>query len=145
VFDPANGILALGESSGERLEYVLMGLSVLVAIAGIMVARRWFLAQPAIPQALKERFSAPYNLLWNKYYVDEAYDAAVVNPVAKGSEKLLWKGIDVGVIDWVVNAGARLVGWLSGTLRVMQTGIAHSYILVFLGGVIALLGWVLLR
>ncbi len=145
VFEPANGILALGESSGESIEYVLMGLSVLVAIAGIMVARRWFLAQPAIPQTLKERFTVPYNLLWNKYFVDEAYDAAVVNPIAKGSEKLLWKGIDVGVIDWVVNAGARLVGWLSRTLRVMQTGIAHSYILVFLGGVIAFLGWVLLR
>jgi NADH-quinone oxidoreductase subunit L len=38
-------------------------------------------------------------MLLNKYYVDEAYDAAIVQPVVKTSRSLLWRGIDVGLID----------------------------------------------
>ncbi len=145
VFEQANAILAPGDHSGAMTEYLLMGLSVAVAVLGILIARRWYLERPAIPETLKRRYGAAYRLLWNKYYVDEAYDAAVVTPVVKGSEKLLWKGVDVGVIDGTINAGARIIGWFSRTLRVVQTGVAHSYILVFICGVVAFLGWVLFR
>ncbi len=145
VFERANAVLALGDHSGEMAEYLLMGLSVTVAVLGIIIARRWYLERPAIPDTLKRRYSGAYRLLWNKYYVDEAYDAAVVTPIVKGSEKLLWKGVDVGIIDWTINTGAKFIGWMSRTFRVVQTGAAHSYILVFIGGVIAFLGWVLFR
>ena len=80
----------------------------------------------ASPKRSRRASRSLYRLLFNKYYVDEAYDAAVVNPLQKGSEKILWKGIDVGVIDWLVNASARAVGFLSRTVRVVQTGIAQA-------------------
>ena len=145
VFEPANAVLALSDHSGEAAEYILMGVSLAIALLGIDIARRWYLQRPAIPDTLKRRYDGAYRLLWNKYYVDEAYDAAIVTPVVRGSEKLLWKGVDTGVIDWTINAGARLFGWLSRATRVVQTGIAHSYILVFIGGVVVILGWILFR
>ena len=48
-------------------------------------------------------FSGPYRWLYNKYFVDEAYDAMVVEPVVQGSRIVLWRGMDAGVIDGIVN------------------------------------------
>jgi NADH-quinone oxidoreductase subunit L len=134
-----------GGHESHILEYTLMVVSVGVALGGILVARRWYPGSPGVPDAIAARFPFLYRLLFNKYYVDEAYDAAIVNPLQKGSEKILWKGIDVGVIDWLVNASARLVGFLSKTVRVVQTGVAQVYVLVFILGVVAILGWLLVH
>ena len=48
-------------------------------------------------------FSGPYRWLYNKYFVDEAYDATVVEPIIQGSRTVLWRGIDAGLIDGIVN------------------------------------------
>jgi NADH-quinone oxidoreductase subunit L len=143
VFERAHMVLSIPSYPSEMTEYLLMGLSVVVAVAGIVLARTWYLRRKEVPDTLSERFAGAYRLLLNKYYVDEVYDAVVVGPTVKGSEKLLWKGIDVGIIDWCINTGARMVGLLSRTLRVVQTGLAQSYVFVFLLGVVAILGWML--
>jgi NADH-quinone oxidoreductase subunit L len=143
VFDRAQMVVSISSHPSEVTEYVLMLLSVGVAVAGIVLARSWYLRRKEVPGTLSERFAGAYRLLLNKYYVDEAYDAVIVNPAVKGSEKLLWKGVDVGIIDWCVNTGAQLVGLLSRTIRVVQTGLAQSYVFVFLLGVVAILGWML--
>ncbi len=145
VFRPALDRLPHEGHGSAVLEYSLMVLSVGVALGGILVARRWYMSETGVPESIAARFPALHRILFNKYYVDEAYDAVVVNPLQKGSERILWKGIDVGVIDWLVNASARLVGFLSRTVRVVQTGIAQSYALVFVLGVVAILGWLLLH
>jgi NADH-quinone oxidoreductase subunit L len=98
-----------------------------------------------LPELLSTRFRGIYNLLLNKFYVDEIYDATVVTPISKGSEKLLWRVIDVGVIDWTVNALGRFVAFLSTSSRVVQTGAAQSYVFVFLVGVIAIVGWLVMK
>ncbi len=110
VFQPAYDRLALGQHENHALEYALMVLSVGVALSGIFLARSWYTRRKDIPESLAGRFAYAYKLLLNKYYVDEVYEAAVVTPIRKGSERLLWKGLDVGVIDWTVNAVARLFG-----------------------------------
>ena len=145
VFAKANEELSLGGGSAEPVEYILMLLSVAVAAAGIYLARRWYLKQREVPERLSHRFARLYNMLLGKYFVDEAYDAAIVTPTVKGSEKLLWRGIDVGVIDWCVNTLASIFGFLSKGFRLVQTGVAQSYALVFLIGVITILGWLLTR
>ena len=68
-------------------------------------------------------FPGVHRVLSNKYYVDEIYDAAVVQPVQIVSEDGLWKGVDVGVIDRVVNGVGGLVGGSSEVLRLFQTGL----------------------
>jgi len=143
VFQPAYDRMALGQHQNHALEYALMVLSVGVALSGIFLARTWYGRRKDIPESLAARFAPAYKLILNKYYVDEAYDAAVVTPIRKGSERLLWKGLDVGVIDWTVNAVARLFGAISRSLRVVQTGLTQNYVLVFVAGVIAMLAWLL--
>jgi NADH-quinone oxidoreductase subunit L len=145
IFEKANEKMLLGLHDVEVLEYVLMGLSVGVALVGIYLARTWYLKRSELPERLSARFATMYRLLLNKYYVDEAYEASVIAPMVKGSEKLLWRGIDVGVIDWFVNALASAVGFISRTVRVVQTGVTQSYALVFLVGVIAIVGWLIVK
>ena len=145
VFERATLKMPLAHHGVEPMEYVLMILSVGVAIAGILLARSWYLRKLAMPGRMAERAPGVYALLFNKYYVDEVYDAAVVNPTVKGSEKLLWKGVDVGVIDWLVNALPKAVGALSGTVRVVQSGVTQSYALFFLIGVVTILAWLLMH
>jgi NADH-quinone oxidoreductase subunit L len=143
VFQPAYDRMALGQHENHALEYALMVLSVGIALSGIFLARAWYTRRKDIPESLAGRFARSYELLLNKYYVDELYETAVVTPIRKGSERLLWKGLDVGVIDWTVNAVARLFGALSRSVRVVQTGVAQSYVLVFVVGVIVMLAWLL--
>ena len=81
-------------------EWVLILISVAVAVAGILLARRFYCGPEAFrrPRALAERFPTLYATVANKYYVDEAYDRALVRPFA-GLARFSWKGIDTVVID----------------------------------------------
>jgi NADH-quinone oxidoreductase subunit L len=145
IFEHANEKMMTGTHGIEATEYVLMVLSVGVALAGIFLARFWYLHKSASPEKWSTRFAGLYRVLLNKYFVDESYDALIVNPTVRGSEKLLWRGIDVGVIDWCVNTLATVIGFLSRSLRVVQTGAAQSYALVFVAGVLAILGWLIVK
>ena len=145
VFSRAHAKLGLEAHSVVPVEYLLMVLSVAVAVAGILTARRIFLREPALANRLRERFAGLHRVLLNKYYVDEGYDKAIVNPIVKGSESLLWKGIDAGVIDGGVNGSASLVGSLAQLIRRLQTGIAQQYAVWFVAGILAILSWVIFR
>jgi NADH-quinone oxidoreductase subunit L len=129
----------------EIAEYVLMGLSVAVALAGWYLARMWYLKRKEIPGLLVRKLPNAYRVLLNKYYVDELYEGAVVKPAVRGSELLLWKGIDVNVIDRVVNGIAQITAAAGRGLRLTQTGVVQSYVLVFLAGVVLIVGWLLVK
>jgi NADH-quinone oxidoreductase subunit L len=122
-----------------------MTLATVVAFAGIAVAWFFFLRRREAAARLSRRFSGVYRLLLNKYYVDEAYNAAIVNPVVVGSEKGLWKGIDAGVIDGAVNGVGRLVRGASSTLRTVQTGSVRAYAASVLIGVVLILAYLVWR
>ena len=145
VFEQAQIALAHAPHAVEPLEYALMALSVVVALAGIWGARTLYLRRTELPEILRQRFAGAYRTLFNKYYIDEVYDTVVVTPVVRGSEKLLWKRIDIGLIDGLVNGVASMFGALSRTVRVVQTGITETYLFVFLLGVVATLAWLLAR
>jgi NADH-quinone oxidoreductase subunit L len=140
VFDRAERIMALPGHEAHVVEYVLMALSVGVALAGIFLARSWYRSKSDAPDRARQKMRGAYAVLLNKYYVDEAYEAAVVTPLVKGSERLLWKGLDVGVIDWTVNAVAKSAEAFSRFVRLAQTGITETYVFVFLLGVFVILG-----
>ncbi len=126
-------------------ELGLMGLATIVALAGIGVAAFFFLKRRDAATALAQRFAGLHRLLLRKYYVDEAYEAAVVNPIVTGSEKGLWKGIDVGVIDGAVNGVGRLVRGTSGVLRLAQTGSIRAYAASLFLGAALVLAYLILR
>ena len=123
------------------LEYGLVGFAVLIALAGILfaVARLKPERLPTKAQAEPERGFA--RVLEHKYYVDEIYDDAVVQPIVKTSRGLLWRGVDVGLIDGAMVRGSawltRFVGWIGSEFQSGQLG---TYAWVLVAGVLVVLG-----
>ena len=77
--------------------------------------------------------------VYNKYFVDEIYAAAVVNPLVSGSREVLWKGMDAAVIDGAVNGVGNRSQRLGGVLKLLQSGNIRSYaVWVLLGSVLVL-------
>ncbi len=145
VFAPANRKLLLGGHDIHAIEYLLMFLSVAVAAAGIYGAWMVYRKRTEIAERLAIRFRTLYRVLFNKYYVDEVYDAAVVNPIVKVSNDYLWQGFDVAVIDGAVNGSASLVGRLAQVLRRLQTGVAQTYTIAFVAGILFVITWLLVQ
>jgi NADH-quinone oxidoreductase subunit L len=126
-------------------ELGLMGLAAIVALAGIGVSTVLFLTRREAAAVLARRLAGIHRLLLRKYYVDEAYEAAIVNPVVTGSEKGLWLGIDVGLIDGAVNGIGRLVRDTSAVLRTAQTGSIRAYAASLFIGVVLILAYLVWR
>jgi len=88
-----------------------MGVSSVIALLGIGIATFVFWQRPERAEAAARALPGVHRLLLNKYYVDEIYDATIIQPIKRTSETVLWKGIDAGVIDGAVNGtGATVRG-----------------------------------
>ena len=137
----------VGEAGGDvegGLELSLMVVSSIVAIVGIGLAAFIWLKRREIADAIAARFPGMYRLLLNKYYVDEIYDAVIVQPIKRFSTTALWRGVDVGLIDGAVNGVGTAVRQMGDVLRRLQTGSVRSYAVSFVVGVIVVLGYYLL-
>jgi NADH-quinone oxidoreductase subunit L len=86
-----------------------------------------YVISPGIPESIARSFSGIYRLIYNKYFVDEAYDSAIVHPMEEGSRQILWKGLDVGVIDGLVNGAGSGSQNLGRVLRWAQSGSVRNY------------------
>ena len=115
---------------------ILMIISVAAGLLGIFLAWLMYVAKPGLADSLG---GGLYKLVYNKYFVDELYDAAVVQPVVGGSRVLLWKGMDAGVIDGLVNGTGAFARGIGGVLRLLQSGNARSYATWVLFGSVAVL------
>ncbi len=144
VFENAERRLAIYGTYSSGIEILLMAVSVILAVGGIWIARNIYLKKPSIAESVSARFKGLYNLLWNKYFVDEVYDAAVVNPIVKGSESFLWKFTDSKIIDGTVNGAASMIGFISARIRKIQTGVAQIYAVVMMLGIVIALFWIIL-
>jgi len=123
----------------------LMIVSIVVAFAGIGIATYYFLKNCRAAAVMAARFAGLRLVLQNKYYVDEIYDATVVQPIRIVSEDGLWKTIDVRLIDGAVNGVGETVGGASEVLRRVQTGSVRAYAASLLLGVVLVLGYYLWR
>ena len=117
-------------------ERIFTIISVIVALAGIGLGWVMFTTQPLrrMPK-----------LLENKYYIDEIYDTAIINPVLGTARNVLWRILDIKIIDGTVNGIARAFGETGGTMRFLQTGLARSYAAIMLIGAIVLILYFTLR
>jgi NADH-quinone oxidoreductase subunit L len=145
VFESANSKMLMPYHEVSAMEYVLMAVSVVIAVTGIFFARRIYLEKKEIAERTAAKFSRVYTLLLNKYFVDEFYDATIVTPIAKGSEKLLWKRLDVGIIDGLINFTAKVTEYASQFFRRLQTGVVQTYAVVFVAGILFIIGWIIIR
>ncbi|MEK6335128.1 MAG: NADH-quinone oxidoreductase subunit L [Acidobacteriota bacterium] len=117
------------EISQERLFTLI---SVAIAITGIAIG--WFMFQ-------KQPLRQMPRLLENKYYVDEVYDAAVIQPILVTSREGLWKLFDIGVIDGLIHTLGRTVVNLGKTFRHLQLGYVRGYAAIILAGALIIIGY----
>jgi len=130
-----HNIEAHGTASTEIL---LMIFSVVVALAGIGVATMMYIKNPEMPARFTAKFTQLHRWVFNKWFVDEAYDVMFVNTTKKLGT-FCWKGFDVKVVDGIVNGVAKLVGGISAALRHTQTGLFQNYALTMVFGTVVML------
>jgi NADH-quinone oxidoreductase subunit L len=136
---------AAAEGESSSTEWALMGVSVLAAFGGIGLATLIWFKNPSIADTMAARFGVVYRALLGKYYVDEIYDAIIVQPIKNISSFFLWRGMDAGLIDGTVNSVGFAVRGSSAVLRRLQTGSVRAYAMSIFVGVIAIVGYFLWR
>ena len=117
----------------------LKPVTISAGLGGIAVAYLLYVVAPSIPDSLARGFHWLYIVIYNKYFVDEFYDATVVRPVVDGSRTLLWRTADVGLIDGAVNGVGRTARAVGGVLKLMQSGFIRSYAAWVVAGSIAVI------
>ena len=104
-----------------------MGISLLVAFLGFYFAYLLYLKRRDLPQKIADALDGFYDAVVHKYYVDEIYATLFVKPLVDGSTRILWHGVDQGVIDAAVNDTADGARHVSDAARHMQSGNLRSY------------------
>ncbi|MCC7173716.1 MAG: NADH-quinone oxidoreductase subunit L [Bryobacterales bacterium] len=161
---------AEGAPHETGIEWMLMLLSVAVALGGIWLARHFYVHRPQLPDALARSAGGLYTTLSNKWYVDEIYGYLFVDGLAKGGGSALAR-FDNRVVDggvngagwmtrlgstlsiwwdtWIIDGSVRLLSFMvkvfSYPMRLLQTGLFQSYALAFVLGILALFAWLLVR
>lgn len=144
AYEYSNTYVHQGAHHSHALEWGLMGLSVVIAVVGISIAYTLYVANNEIPKKFTSAFPALHKAVYNKWYIDELYDAVFVNP-CKGLGRLLWKGFDVVIVDGIVNGVAKIVQGCSYALKGLQSGYIHNYAFGMAAGVVVMVGVYLFR
>jgi NADH-quinone oxidoreductase subunit L len=114
-------------------------ISVIAGLLGIGISYYMYVVNKALPDRVAASLGGLYTAVHNKYFVDEIYDATVVNPVITGSRSVLWHGMDQGLIDGLVNGVGTQSKGVGGWLRLLQSGNIRSYATWVALGSVALL------
>jgi len=130
------------EGSGGA-ELLLMGVSVLLALAGATLAYILYVSKPYLPQKIADSLGGFYEAVLHKYYVDEIYAAIFVKPLIDGSTSILWQGVDRKVIDDSINDAADGARHVSDEVRHMQSGNLRSYAGWIAGGAAIVIAYML--
>jgi NADH-quinone oxidoreductase subunit L len=113
--------------TSHTTELLFTGISVGAGLLGLFLAFTLYYKRPELPQRIATSFGGFYHTVLHKYYVDEIYAAIFVKPLINGSTKILWHGIDQGMIDASLDGSADGAREVSDTMRHMQSGNIRSY------------------
>ncbi len=134
---------AAGGEAAASLEHVLSIVAVVAATAGLFVAWRMY-----SKKVVRGTSTGMHKILYNKYYVDELYQAAIIGPLVWLSRNIFWRIVDTGIIDGAVNGIASSATSIGDTVRHTQSGNTRSYAVWVVIGAILVFGiifWPVLR
>ena len=114
-------------SPGEELLHALTGPPVWAALIGLLLAWWFYIRKPDAAKRAMQKMRGLYTLIYNKYYVDEIYNALFVQPFLWISRNVLWHVVDEKIIDGTVNGVAHISRETGGQVRELQSGNARSY------------------
>ncbi len=128
------------EGAGAFIWHGMLQPPFWLAMSGVVVAWFLYLKHPSLPARIASAFKPLHALLLDKYGFDRFYEWFFAGG-ARGTGGALWRWGDVAVIDGVmVNGSAKLVGWVSGVMRQLQSGYLYHYAFAMIIGLLALLG-----
>ena len=108
---------------------------------GFLLAHIFYIRQPALPGQIAARASALYRLLVRKYYVDELYNLVFGRFLFWGSDNVLNRGIDHGLIDGIVDGTGLGVEEAGDLTRHAETGNVQVYAFVYLVGAVGIVAY----
>jgi NADH-quinone oxidoreductase subunit L len=131
--------------SEEAVQHVawLPAVATLTGVIGLLVAWYLYLSMPDLRGSVKAALRPALRVFEAKYFFDEVYDGFVRRVVVGGSDAVLWKRVDAGVIDGAVNGAGTVAAALAQALRPVQTGFVRHYALLVLAGAVALVSYLL--
>jgi NADH-quinone oxidoreductase subunit L len=118
-------------------------VATLTGVVGILIAWYLYLSMPDLRASLARPLQPALRLFGAKYFFDHVYDGFVRHVVVAGSDALLWKKVDAGLIDGAVNGAGSLTRAFAETLRPVQTGFVRHYALLVLAGAVAVVYYLL--
>ncbi|MFS4458902.1 NADH-quinone oxidoreductase subunit L [Bdellovibrio sp. HCB2-146] len=125
-------------------EFTLMGVSVGLAAVSAAIAYHFYVKSPETPKKIAESIKPIYNLVYNKYFVDEAYFGGIINPLVNLSRNT-WHYVDVKFIDRCTYWAGDLMKGMGSLSRSLQTGNMQQYAMYIALGVVAVLSFVIMR
>jgi NADH-quinone oxidoreductase subunit L len=139
-------VLGHPEGHGTHAEeWMVMGISVLVGLAGIGLAYFMYILRPELPARISQQFGAVHKVLFNKYYVDEFYDFIIIRPTIWIAKNVLIGFTDARIIEAIVNGVPNAIAAFSSGLRRMQTGLMQHYATIMATGILLIIAMMLLR
>ncbi len=152
--EPVTGAVHGGLPASHALELGFGALALSVAVIGALLAFNVYIRKPGTADRVASSLPRLYNTLYNKYYVDEIYDAVIIQPTkklcsilsvfdlkvidgivngsawatVKASIVSIW--VDVNIVDFLVNFAGAIVNFFGGLLRRAQTGMVQNYALI---------------
>ena len=130
VFNAAMSVNQEPHNVSLTVEIILVSVSIIVAVGAFIFAFKKYTKVKEFKES--EGFA---KVLENKYYIDEAYDKAIVQPIYESSDEFLWKTVDVKIIDGFINGLASTFQKLSYVWRKLQTGIVQDYAAITIAGI----------
>src|SRR4029077_1688480 len=118
----------------------LMIVTTSVALGGIASAWLLYVRLPELPEQIATAAHGIYEVLWNKYWVDQVYETLLLRPY-RAASRFLWQGVDSVVIDGIVNGVGRGVSASALSWRRLQTGNVQNYALGMVLGAVAALSY----
>ena len=126
------------------LEWALIGISTVCAIAGILWALWFYRGNKALPTRLVRYYPWLYNVLVNKYWVDQVYDYMFARP-GRWLANALWVDVDGRIINGAADGLGNTFRRAGQGLRTLQGGYARGYALAMLIGIVVIIAIVVMR
>ncbi|HET7037224.1 MAG TPA: NADH-quinone oxidoreductase subunit L [Thermomicrobiaceae bacterium] len=135
IFAPA-GIV---HEAGISTTILFSVISTVIALGGIWVAYAAYVSGALSPQQWAARLGPAYRLAANRWYADEIYEYLIIHP-AYVISIWLWRIVDVGIIDAIVNGVASTIAWTAQRWRRLQTGLVTNYAMIIALGMVVIVG-----
>lgn len=118
------------------LELSLMTVTTLLGLATALLAYFMYIVKPQVVERFVKSVKGLHTVVYNKYFVDEIYAKAILEPLVRVS-KALWVYADIGLIDKTTYRVTDFIRSAGDGMRSIQSGQIQTYSLVILLGVVA--------